>query len=127
MTLWFRAVVDAAQARRDLRRGHSYHDTEEFSEAELADLKAQGRVVWVKSTREYDRGRKVPVVRLAGLCGFDNPATARRFTQTTAFGPYVAIYEGEFAGNIYDGDLFRPSRLVDVVHIDDFDPAKYDA
>ena len=118
LTLWFRAVQSPKQAEEDLQRGYSYHQLEEYSDEELAEME------------ENDELEQLPngdwVVPLNGICGFDCPEQALRFVQTTAFGPYIAVYTGRYAGCVYDGDLFKPKKLIEVIHKDDFKPDKYE-
>lgn len=116
--LWFRAVATPEQAQEDLKRGYSYHQLEEYSDEKIAEMDENGELEQL-SNGDW-------VVPLAGLCGFDCPEQALRFVQTTAFGPYIAVYGGRYAGFVYDGDLFKPEKLIEVVHKDDFNPAKYE-
>ena len=111
--LWYRAVTSPEQALRDLERGYSYHQLEEYTDEQVEEMDENGEL------EQLPNGEWV--VPLAGLCGFDCPGRALRFV-----GPYIAVYEGRYAGYVYDGDLFRAERLIEVVHKDDFNPAKYE-
>lgn len=116
--LWFRAVQSPQQAKEDLQRGYSYHQLEEYTDEEIDEMYENGEL------EQLPNGDWV--VPLAGLCGFDCPEQALRFVQTSTFGPYIAVYTGRYTGYVYDGDLFIPEKLLEVVHKDDFNPDKYE-
>lgn len=116
--LWFRAVQSPKQAEEDLKRGYSYHQLEEYTDEEIAEMDENGEL------EQLPNGDWA--VPLAGLCGFNCPERILNFVNRSTFGPYIAVYEGRYVGSVYDGDLFKPEKLIEVVHKDDFKPAKYE-
>ena len=115
--LWFRAVTSPEQAQEDLQRGYSYHQLEEYPDEEIAEMDENGGL------EQLPNGDWV--VPLDGLCGFSCPEKIFWFVKTSSFGPFIAVYEGDDVGYVYDGELFSPNKLIEVIHKDDFNPNNY--
>jgi hypothetical protein len=110
---WYRAVTSPEQALRDLERGYSYHQLEEYTDEQVEEMDENGEL------EQLPNGEWV--VPLAGLCGFSTSNRMKGFLRTSGFGPFIAIYEGDYVGEVYDGELFKPRKLLRVVHKSKFD------
>ncbi len=117
-----RFVANAAQARRDLRRGYS------FSSYAFFPTKAEAREFWHDlgvSEPALGRCREGWGLKLDGLCGFgpfESVEEAEAFARdrqgyNDVEYPAAAVYAGRWLSQADggDGDVFRADRLVKVI------------
>ena len=116
--IYYRAVINIEQAEKDFKRGYSYHQLEEYSDKQVEEMDANGEL------EQLPNGDWV--VPLDGLCGFSSPERIKYFVNNSCFGHYIAIFKGRHIGFVYDGELFKPEKLLKVVHIDKFEEFEED-